>query len=43
MLIYLGLRNNSAEAPPEPAGKEVKPKAAAPGRPVAVVKKKARA
>ncbi|MGB7125445.1 MAG: protein translocase subunit SecF [Methylovirgula sp.] len=43
MLIYLGLRNDSAEAPPEPASKEVKPKAAAPGRPVAVVKKKARA
>ncbi len=43
MLIYLGLRNNSAEAPPEPASKEVKPKAATPARPVAVVKKQARA
>jgi preprotein translocase subunit SecF len=43
MLIYLGLRNNSAEVPPEPASKAVKPTAAAPAQPVATVKKKARA
>jgi preprotein translocase subunit SecF len=43
MLIYLGLRNSSAEAPPEPPGKAVKPKPAPPARPVAVVKTKARA
>jgi preprotein translocase subunit SecF len=43
MLIYLGLRNESAEAPPAPAAKEKTAKPATPARPVAVVKTKARA
>jgi preprotein translocase subunit SecF len=41
MLIYLGLRNESAEAPPAPAAKEKAPKPVTPARPIAVVKTKA--
>jgi preprotein translocase subunit SecF len=43
MLIYLGLRNESAEAPPAPAAKEKAAKPVTPARPIAVVKTKARA
>ncbi|HLH10619.1 MAG TPA: protein translocase subunit SecF [Methylovirgula sp.] len=42
MLIYLGLRSHGAEAPPTPAPKETT-KPTTPQRPVAVVKRQARA